>query len=68
MIKRLSQEEFENKWLPRISSICKDFNWEVRKAMTQNLESVFNRLEKQTELCDKYLSEELLELIDDEEE
>jgi len=68
VLDEIDEAEFESKWLLRISSVCKDFNWEVRKTMAVNLEKVLIKLSSRPDLCDEYLFEELLELVDDEEE
>ena len=64
---RIEFSEFKTKILPRASWLCKDFNWEVRKALAINLDTYFEILKNDKALCDEYLYEELFDLIDDEE-
>lgn len=67
LAKKVEIEEMESLVIPKISSMCKDFNWEVRRAMGENLEAIFSRLEGKQELCDEYLLDEYLEMVEDEE-
>ncbi len=64
---RISLAEFKTKILPWASRLCKDFNWEVWKALALNLETYFEILKDEKQLCDEFLYEELFDLIDDEE-
>ena len=64
---RIEFNEFKTKILPWASRLAKDFNWEVRKAIALNLDTYFEILKNDKALCDEYLYDELLDLIDDEE-
>lgn len=59
--------EFKTKILPWASRLAKDFNWEVWKALALNLDTYFEILKNDKNLCDEFLYEELFDLIDDEE-
>ena len=51
--------------LSKMKVLCRDFNWEVRKAIAGHISKIFNLLDQ--EECDKHLFEIMVELIDDEE-
>lgn len=64
---QVPKEEFKRDLLPKVSHLCRDFNWEVRKTLSEILGSLFDLLEDSRELCDRYLFEQVMDLIDDEE-
>jgi Glu-tRNA(Gln) amidotransferase subunit E-like FAD-binding protein len=56
----------KRKLVPRIKNLCRDFNWEVRKAITSHLYKIFNLFTpEETEKQEMY--EIMTELLDDEE-
>lgn len=61
----LSVEKFESNFLATIKNICQDFNWEVRKKMTDQLLSISQYIGAQKSF--EHLFPELVELFDDEE-
>lgn len=56
----------KKKLVPRIKNLCRDFNWEVRKAITSHVYKVFNLLTPQ-ETEKEGMYEIMTELLDDEE-
>lgn len=52
--------------LPKMKALCRDFNWEVRKAITTHVSKLFDLLSR--EECDKHLFDIMAELLDDEEQ
>ena len=63
----MSVEEFKSNLLPIVSRLCRDFNWEVWETLAQILGSLFTLLDNCQDLCDQYLFEQIVDLIDDEE-
>ena len=61
----LSVATFERHFLPLVTSICQDFNWEVRKEICGQLPFIAKYLTSQKAF--EHLYPELLELLDDEE-
>jgi hypothetical protein len=61
----LSVDKFESNFLATIKNICQDFNWEVRKKMTDQLLSISQYIGAQKSF--EHLFPELVELFDDEE-
>ena len=55
--------------LPKASQMCKDYNWEVRRTIAFYLDDLLKVVKKEMsqEDIDKYLFDELLDLMDDEE-
>jgi hypothetical protein len=41
---KLTINDFKSKILPKASRFCKDFNWEVRKAIAMNLGTILEIL------------------------
>lgn len=48
-----------------MQNLCRDFNWEVRKAIAGKITNIFNLLDH--EGCDKHMFDIMVELLDDEE-
>jgi hypothetical protein len=61
----IDSEIAKKKLLGRMQNLCRDFNWEVRKAITGKITSIFNLLDP--EGCDKHMFDIMVELLDDEE-
>ena len=61
----LEASTFESNFIPLITSICQDFNWEVRKEICGQLPFISKYLGSQKSYSNLY--PELIELIDDEE-
>lgn len=69
VMKKMPYSEFRTTLLPKASQMCKDYNWEVWKTIACYLEdllSVVNKEQNQEDV-DKFLLDELMDLIDDEE-
>lgn len=58
-------QTFESNFLPIVTNICQDFNWEVRKEICGQLPFISKYLGSQKAYESLY--PELIELIDDEE-
>ena len=56
---------FETNFLPLVTNICQDFNWEVRKEICGQLPFIAKYLGSQKAF--QHLYPELIELLDDEE-
>lgn len=61
----IDKEVAKKRLLSKMKVLCRDFNWEVRKAITGHISKIFNLLDR--EECDKHLFEIMIELMDDEE-
>lgn len=61
----IDKDAAKKKLLPKMKMLCRDFNWEVRKAITGSIGCVFNLLTR--EECDRHLFDIMVELLDDEE-
>ena len=61
----LEASTFESNFIPLITSICQDFNWEVRKEICGQLPFIAKYLGAQKAF--QHLYPELIELLDDEE-
>lgn len=61
----LSVATFERNFLPLVTNICQDFNWEVRKEICGQLPFIGKYLSAQKAY--EHLYPELIELLDDEE-
>jgi hypothetical protein len=61
----IDRETAKKKLLSKMKTLCRDFNWEVRKAITGSIHCVFNLLTR--EEWDLHLFEIMVELLDDEE-
>lgn len=61
----LNVETFETNFLPLVTNICQDFNWEVRKEICGQLPFIGKYLGQQKAY--QHLYPELIELLDDEE-
>jgi len=62
---KVDREIAKKRLLPKMKSLCHDFNFEVRKAITGKIDNMFNLLEKDE--CDKHMHQIFIELLDDEE-
>jgi len=69
IMKKMPYSEFQKTLLPKASQMCKDYNWEVRKTIAGYLEDLFSVVngEENQEDVDRYLLDELMDLMDDEE-
>lgn len=62
----IDPETAKKKMLPKIKKLCRDFNWEVRKAIAGHISKIFELLEEDE--WDKHLFDIIVELIEDEEQ
>lgn len=61
----IDQDTAKRRLFNKMKALCRDFNWEVRKAITGHISNIFNLLTK--EEADKHMFEIMTELLDDEE-
>lgn len=64
--KKMTKEQFMKTMLPKLRCLCQDFNWEVRRAIVENMENIFDMVDS-PQSADEKLFEEIRELLDDEE-